>query len=207
MSGYLFKHAHHYAMNKNILIILGHPDSESFCGAIASAYESGARASGSSVKRIDLGKLCFDPVLHKGYREIQPLEPDLLEAREVLLKAVHIVFVYPVWWGAPPALLKGFFDRLFLPGFAFRFNGPKSVSWQRLLSERSARLLVTMDTPPWYYRMVYRMPGHHQMKRTILNFCGIRPVRISEFGPVRTSSPMQRRKWLEEASKLGLKGG
>ncbi|NTU98375.1 MAG: NAD(P)H-dependent oxidoreductase [Chlorobiaceae bacterium] len=193
-------------MNKNILIILGHPDSESFCGAIASAYESGAKVSGRQVKRIDLGRLRFDPVLHKGYREIQPLEPDLLEAKEAVVQADHIVFAYPVWWGAPPALLKGFFDRLFLPGFAFRFDGAKSVSWQRLLSNRSARLLVTMDTPPWYYRLVYRMPGHNQMKRTILNFCGIHPVRISEFGPIRTSNTGQRRKWLDEASALGRIG-
>ncbi|NTV99491.1 MAG: NAD(P)H-dependent oxidoreductase [Chlorobiaceae bacterium] len=192
-------------MDRNILIILGHPDSESYCGALASAYESGAKASGCKVTRIDLGKLRFDPVLHKGYSEIQQLEPDLLEAREALLRADHIVFVYPVWWGAPPALMKGFFERLFLPGFAFRFNGPTSASWKGLLSKRSARLLVTMDTPPWYYRMVYHMPGHNQMKRTILNFCGIQPVHISEFGPVKTSSPEQRQKWLDEVEELGRK--
>jgi NAD(P)H dehydrogenase (quinone) len=193
-------------MEKNILIILGHPDSGSFCGAIAKAYETGATKAGYSIKRLELGKLSFDPVLHKGYAEIQPLEPDLLDARESIIRADHLVFIYPVWWGGPPALMKGFFDRLFLPGFAYKFKTPTSISWERLLEKRSSRLLVTMDTPPWYFRLIYRMPGHNQMKRTILEFCGIHPVHISEFGPVKTSSPEQRKKWLEKVAELGRKG-
>jgi putative NADPH-quinone reductase len=190
-------------MNKNILIILGHPDSGSFCGALADAYEKGAKASGHDVRRIDLGSLSFDPVLHKGYAEIQPLEPDLLDAQAAITRADHLVFVYPIWWGGPPALLKGFFDRAFLPGFAFRFRENSTTSWERLLAKRTARLIVTMDTPPWYYRWVSRMPGHNQMKRTILGFCGVRPVSITEFGPVKSSNPEQRRKWLDEVSRHG----
>lgn len=193
-------------MKKNILIILGHPDSGSFCGALAGAYEQGAKAAGHEVRRIDLGRLGFDPVLHKGYAEIQPLEPDLLDAQAAINRADHLVFVYPIWWGAPPALLKGFFDRAFLPGFAFRFKEGSVSSWDRLLSGRSARLIVTMDTPPWYYRLVSRMPGHNQMKRTILGFCGVRPVSITEFGPVKSSSPEQRGKWLKRVSMLGEAG-
>ncbi|MBM3163587.1 MAG: NAD(P)H-dependent oxidoreductase [Chlorobi bacterium] len=193
-------------MKKNILIILGHPNSESFCGTMADAYEAGARSAGHTVARLDLGCLRFDPVLHKGYAEIQPLEPDLASAREAISSADHLVFVYPVWWGGPPALLKGFFDRLFLPGFAFKFQSSTALGWERLLARRSARLLVTMDTPPWYYRLVYRMPGHNQVRRTILGFCGVKPVSISEFGPVKTSSHETRSKWLGNVRKLGLLG-
>ena len=190
-------------MNKNILIILGHPNSKSFCGAIAGAYEDGAKSAGYAVTRLDLGSLRFDPVLHKGYTEIQALEPDLVEAQKAIKRADHLVFVYPVWWGGLPSLMKGFFDRLFLPGFAFTFKSPTALRWERLLAKRSARLLVTMDTPPWYYRWVYRMPGHNQVKRTILNFCGVKPVLISEFGPVKTSSQETRNKWLRMVTKLG----
>ncbi|NTU67871.1 MAG: NAD(P)H-dependent oxidoreductase [Chlorobiaceae bacterium] len=193
-------------MKKNILIILGHPDSASFCGALAGAYEQGAKAAGHEVRRIDLGRLSFDPVLHKGYAEIQPLEPDLLEVQAAITRADHLVFVYPIWWGAPPSLLKGFFDRSFLPGFAFRFKDSSSSSWERLLAKRTARLIVTMDTPPWYYRLVFRMPGHNQMRRTILEFCGVKPVSISEYGPVKSSSPEERRKWLTQVSLLGEAG-
>ena len=149
-----------------------------------------------------IGDLDFDPILHQGYKQIQALEPDLLQAQVNITWAQHLVFVYPTWWGAMPALLKGFIDRVFLPGFAFRYRD-NSPFWDRLLTGRSAHLLVTMDTPPWYYRWVFRMPGHNQMRRTILEFSGIKPVRVTSFGPVRPSTPQQRAKWLARACELG----
>jgi putative NADPH-quinone reductase len=141
-------------------------------------------------------------VLHEGYARIQPLEPDLVAAQAAIIWAEHLVFVYPIWWGAMPALLKGFIDRVFLPGFAFKYR-EGSVFWDRLLVGRSAQLLVTMDSPPWYFRWVVRMPGHNQMKRAILGFSGIKPVRIMNFGPVKSASQQQREKWLAQASLLG----
>jgi NAD(P)H dehydrogenase (quinone) len=119
--------------------------------------------------------------------------------------AQHLVFVYPIWWGAMPALLKGFIDRVFLPGFAFKYRSGSPL-WDRLLAGRSAHLFVTMDSPPWYFRWVYRMPGHQQMKRTILEFSGIRPVAITSFGPVRGSSVRQREKWLERVKASARRG-
>jgi putative NADPH-quinone reductase len=89
------------------------------------------------------------------------------------------------------------FDRLFLPGYAFKYREGSSF-WDRLLSGRSAHALVCMDTPPWYFRWVYRMPGHNQMKRTILEFCGIKPVQITSFGPVRHATAEKRERWLEQ---------
>jgi len=191
-------------MSKRILVILGHPDSDSLCSAIAASCVVGAREAGNEVKLISLGDLSFDPVLHKGYARIQELEPDLVAAQEAITWSQHIVFVYPTWWGGMPALLKGFLDRVFLPGFAFQYR-EGSRFWDRLLSGRSAHLFVTMDTPPWYYRLVYRMPGHNQMKRTILEFSGIKPVGITSFGPVRGSSQQQREKWLGLAKSCGYR--
>jgi putative NADPH-quinone reductase len=151
---------------------------------------------------ISLGSLSFDPILHNGYAAVQELEPDLVAAQAAITWAEHLVFVYPLWWGAMPALLKGFIDRVFLPGFAFKFRDG-SVFWDRLLAVRSAHLLVTMDTPPWYYRWVSGMPGHKQMKHTILGFSGVKPVAISNFGPVKSSTPEQREKWLAQARGFG----
>lgn len=190
-------------MSKRILVILGHPVDGSFCGAIADSYCKGAATAGYEVQRLSLGRLSFDPVLHNGYAVIQELEPDLATAQAAITWAEHIVFVYPIWWGAMPALMKGFIDRVFLPGFAFKFRD-NSALWDRLLVGRSAHLLVTMDTPGWYFRWVYRMPGHNQMKRTILEFSGIRPVTVSGFGPVRNSTPEKREKWLARAYAYGL---
>jgi len=109
-------------MKVNILVILGHPDTNSFCGSLTKAYIDSAKASGSEVRELQLGKLEFDPILWNGYNKIQELEPDLAKAQELILWSNHIVFVYPNWWGAMPALMKGFFDRVFLPGFAFKYR-------------------------------------------------------------------------------------
>lgn len=194
------------AQSRNIAVILGHPDRTSLCGALAAAYVEGARSAGATVREINLGELVFDPVLRQGYTRIQPLEPDLIAAQETIVWADTVVFVYPNWWGSAPALLKGFVDRTFLPGFAFKYRENSSL-WDRLLSGRSARLIVTMDSPPWYYRWVARQPGHQMMRRAILGFCGIKPVRISEFGPVRRSSEQTRDRWLQRAGALGRKDG
>jgi putative NADPH-quinone reductase len=193
-------------MSKNILLILGHPATDSFCAQLAESYLKGATEAGCAVRALRLAELSFDPILHEGYRQVQPLEADLQRAQQDILWASHVVFVYPTWWGAMPALLKGFIDRIFLPGFAFRYHD-KGSGWDRLLAGRSAELLVTMDSPPWYYRWVFRMPGHQQMKRTILGFCGFRPVRVHSFGAVIHSTPEKRARWLREAHTLGLRAG
>lgn len=190
-------------MRKRVLVILGHPSEASLCGAIANAYLKGAQAAEHEVRFLSLGKLKFDPILRDGYNTIQALEPDLVAAQKSIAWAEHLVFVYPIWWGSIPAILKGFFDRIFLPGFAFKFR-KNALMVDGLLRHRTAHLIATMDTPPWYYWLVYRMPGHNQMKRTILEFCGIKPVKISSFGPVKNSQASTREKWLTSAYKFGM---
>lgn len=189
------------------LVVLGHPDSESFCSHLANTYVDHARSAGREVQLLRLGDLEFDPILWEGHKKgTQPLEPDLVAAQRAITWAEHLVFVYPIWWGAMPALLKGFIDRVFLPSFAFKYRS-NSSSWDKLLRGRQADLLVTMDAPPWYFRWVQRMPGHHQMQRAILEFCGVSPVRISSFGPVHSASDQQRRRWLDRVAQLARRGG
>lgn len=183
-------------MSKKVLILLGHPSSLSFCDALAEAYGKAARAAGHEVRLLRLGALQFDPILHEGYHQIQALEPDLLEAQAAIRWAEHLSFVFPIWWGSVPALLKGFLDRVLLPGFAFRFQPGLALPVQ-LLQGRSAHLLVTMDTPPWYFRWIYRMPGIHQMQKTTLEFCGIKPVKTLCLGVIKDAAPSQRAAWLD----------
>ncbi|WP_166242274.1 NAD(P)H-dependent oxidoreductase [Paenibacillus turpanensis] len=189
---------------KNIVVIIGHPDPESYCAALARAYEEGAIESHAQVRTIDLASIQFDPNLKYGYRQRTELEQDLKEAQELIRWADHLVFVYPTWWGAMPAILKGFIDRIFLPGFAFQ-SPENSLLWEKLLKGRSARLIVTMDTPSWYNRWIYKHAGHNVMKRNILHFCGIKPVRITEVGPVKPSSAALRASWLKQMKQLGSK--
>jgi len=189
-------------MKKNILVILGHPDKDSFCGALASTYIESARATDSEVRELQLGELKFDPTLWKGYNKIQELEPDLVKAQELIQWSNHMVFVYPNWWGTMPALMKGFFDRVFLPGFAFKYRDSSGLP-DKLLSGRTAHLIVTMDTPAWYYRWIFHRPGHNEMKRTILEFCGIKVTQITELAPVKESTLQQRDKWINIVKAYG----
>ena len=188
-------------MSKRVLIILGHPSTDSFCGAIATCYFEAATQAGREVRIMQLGALNFDPVLHEGYNQIQTLEQDLLDAQADIMWAEHLVFVFPLWWGGVPALLKGFIDRTFLPGFAFKYRQGK-VFPDKLLKGRTAHLLVAMDTAPWYYKWVYWMPGLHQMRKHTLAFCGIKPLTTLMFGPVLTSTTTQRQRWLQQAMAL-----
>ena len=185
-----------------ILIINGHPDKESFCFALAERYKLGAESLNTECNLINLIDLKFNPILSSGYREVSPLEPDLVMMQQAIINADHIVFVYPNWWGTYPALLKGFIDRVFLPNFAFKYveNSPLP---KQLLKGRSARLIVTMDTPKWYYWLVLRNPGHRTMKTGILGFTGIKPVSISTFTVVKSSNELKRKKWLVEVEELG----
>jgi putative NADPH-quinone reductase len=188
-------------MARNIAVILGHPDSRSFCAAIASAYAQAAELAGNSVRLCRLGELAFDTTLHHGYTSIQELEPDLRDMQASILWASHLVFVYPNWWGSMPSLLKGFFDRTFVPGFAFKYR-KNSHFWDKLLVGRSADVFITMDTPSWYNWLIYNRPGHNQIKKAILEFCGVKPVRINAFGPVRDATVVQREKWLSKVTQM-----
>jgi putative NADPH-quinone reductase len=187
---------------KKILIINGHPDKSSFCSALADRYKKGADTNGDECRLVHLIDLNFNPILTYGYRLVSELEPDLLKIQQDILHADHLVFVYPTWWGTYPALLKGFIDRVFLPNFAFKYH-KDSPFWDKLLKGKTARIITTMDTPKWYYWLIYRSPGHNSIKRAILEFCGIKPVKITTFGIMKSSDDKKRKKWLDEVEILG----
>ena len=191
---------------KNILIINGHPNSSSFCYELAKRYETGAKQSGATAKLFNLIDLEFSPILKYGYTKRTELEPDLIKVQNEIQNADHLVFVYPNWWGTYPALLKGFIDRVFLPKFAFKYRD-NSLRWDKLLSGKTARLIVTMDTPKWYYSLVYKKSGHNSMKISVLKFCGVKPVKISSFGPIKTANDQKLNKWLDSIEITGKKDG
>ncbi len=193
---------------KKIVILLGHPDGSGMCGALADAYERGARSSGYSVDRLNIGEMTFDPILHKGYRERQELEPDLCRFQELVIACDHFVIIHPVWWVGMPALLKGLFDRAWLPGSAFRYmkmkNGRRMIFWHRLMRGKTARIIVASGTSPWLVRM---LPGNvnAQLKWGILWFAGFR-TRTTWFGPSENIPEARRAHWLAKVEALGGKG-
>ena len=187
---------------KKILIINGHPNKESFCFALAESYKKGADSTSSICKLVHLIDLKFNPILTFGYRKMSELEPDLIMIQQEILWADHLVFVYPNWWSTFPALLKGFIDRVFVPGFAFKYH-KKDPFWDKLLKGKTARLIVTMDTPKWYYWVINKNAGHNAMRIGVLEFCGIKPVKISVFSGIKSSDDKKRKKWLQEVMDLG----
>lgn len=186
-----------------ITAVLGHPLADSFCAALLEAYLTGARNAGAEVRTHILSEKAFDPILHRAYRVIQELEPDLKIIQEDIRWADHLVFAFPIWWGVPPALMKGFLDRILVPGFAYKYATPHSLLQDKLLKGRSGRILCTMDSPTWYYRLFIGSPGLRMMKNSVLKFCGISPVHISAFGSVKLSSESRRQAWLKKAEQTG----
>lgn len=171
----------------NVLILNGNSEKESFSRSICAAYAEGARQAGHQVTVVHIGEMQFDPVLHEGHHSIQPLEPDLVHFQEMVKAARHIVIVYPTWWGGLPAILKGLFDRSFYQGFAYQYH-EKDPFWDKLLKGRSAHIITTMDAPTIWYWFAYRSAGNNMLKRAILQFCGISPVKTTLIGNVRNKN-------------------
>lgn len=188
---------------KKILIINGHPDKESFNYAISESYKSGAISSGAEIEELKIAELTFNPNLQFGYRKRTELEPDLINAQEKIKWADHLVWIYPVWWGSVPAIMKGFIDRVFLPGFAFK-KREGSVWWDKYLTGKSARLICTLDQPAWYYKWFYGNPSHNAMKKLTMQFVGVKKVKITTIGPLRLSKDKFRKNWLTKIERLGM---
>ncbi|QQQ29759.1 NAD(P)H-dependent oxidoreductase [Chryseobacterium indoltheticum] len=189
---------------KKIALINGHPNHESFNFALAEAYKKGVEDSGAEIKEIIIRDLDFNPNLQFGYQRRMDLEPDLLKAWEIIQWADHLVWVHPVWWGGLPAITKGFIDRLFLPGLAFKYR-ENSVWWDKFLTDKTAHIITTIDQPGWYYRMFYGRPSINQLKKSTLEFCGVKPVKVTYIGIIKNSKEEQRQKWIENVYSLGRK--
>ena len=187
---------------KEILLINGHPDKESYCHALAAAYFKGACQTTDHITQLNIADLVFNPNLAYGYRKRTPLEPDLEYALEKIKKADHIVWVFPMWWYGIPAIMKGFIDRTFLPGIAFDYVKGKPLP-KKLLKGKTARIILTADTPQWYDYLVMKRPTLNQFKRGTLQFCGINPVKTTYIAPIKDSKNTFREKWLKKVETLG----
>jgi len=174
----------------HVLILDGHPDERRLVSALLDHY-AGSLQPGATVQRIAVRDLSFDVNLRRGYGADQDWEADLHDVGAAVTACDHLVVGFPLWWGGEPARLKGLLDRVVLPGFAFRYR-KRGPFWDRLLAGRSADVIVTMDTPPWYLRAVYGDPVGRRWRRQVLGFCGFDPVRVFRFGPTRRGEAKQR---------------
>jgi putative NADPH-quinone reductase len=189
---------------KKILVLLGNPDKNTFSGKLASAYVEAAKGAGHSVERVDIEDLDFDPVLHKGYKVIQELETDLAALQEKINWADHLVFIYPNWWCTMPALLKGLFDRMWLPGFAFNFDKVNKKLIQRLKG-KSARVIIVAGTHSPFMTWWKFGDYTNEIAHGILGFAGVK-TRVTAYGPSEKVGEKILDRWSAEVRKLGKKG-
>jgi putative NADPH-quinone reductase len=187
----------------NIAIIQGHPDGggSHLCHALADAYCKGAQRAGHSIRVVDIGKTPF-PLLRTQHEfEHGALPAELNDARDAIAWANHLVLIYPLWLGEMPAIVKGFLEQVLRPGFAFEAGGR---GWSPKLRGKTARVVVTMGMPAAVYRWFFGAHGLKSLRRNILSFVGIRPVRATLLGLVESVSPKKRARWLAKLEKLGL---
>ena len=187
-----------------ILVIQAHPDGSQphFCHALAQAYEDAAREAGHEVQRVDLAALDFPLLRSRVEWEDGPLPASLKPAQEGIAWAEHLVFFFPLWLGGMPALLKGFLEQVARPGFALGRSG--EGGWPtKLLTGRSARVVVTMGMPALVYRWVFRAHSLKALERNILGFVGIAPIHETLIGLVEGMSDKHRQGWLRRLATLG----
>jgi putative NADPH-quinone reductase len=189
-----------------VAVIQGHPDGAGghLCHALAEAYCTGARRAAHDVRVIDVGKLQFPLLRTKRDFDDRSIPHQLDRAQQDIAWADHLVLIYPLWLGEMPAIVKGFFEQVMRPGFAYDLGGGKR--WTGRLRGKTARVVVTMGMPASVYRWYFGAHSLKSLRRNILSFVGIKPVRSTVQGLVEAASAQRRGAWLVKLEKLGFEG-
>jgi putative NADPH-quinone reductase len=183
-----------------IAIFVGHARRGTYCEALGEAYRRGAAAGGHQATLFVTSKMAFDPILHEGFAKIQPLEPDLQAAHEAIIAADHLVLIFPLWLGTLPAIFKGFLERVLQPDLV---EPSKQGKYTKFLKGKSARVIMTMGMPGFIYRWYFGAFALRMLKRNILGFVGVAPVRATIHGMIEAVSQERRQSWLADAESLG----
>lgn len=194
-------------MQRRIVIIQGHPDPAGghFCHALAEAHAAGAEAAGHGVETITPARLRLPPLETKAAFEAPP-PPEVAEAQRVIGAAGHLVLIFPLWLGGMPAVLKGFLEQVFRPGFLL-LDPAKGWGSAKRLAGVSARIVVPMGMPALAYRWWFGAHGVKSLESGILGLAGIRPVRTTYLGMVESATEAKRARWLAEMRRLGARAG
>ena len=180
----------------NLLIIYTHPNHNSLCHAMLEQVQRGVTTHGDAVetRMIDLYADGFNPALlfneHKRRRDMHS-DPELDRYRELVRWADQLVFIYPIWWGRPPAMLLGFFDRMMASGFAYQYRRKNDLFPEGLLKGKSVVCISTMKGPTGYLQFWFGNVHRILLRRVLFNYVGIRKVKFWEFGNMETTKGTQ----------------
>ncbi|WP_404374589.1 NAD(P)H-dependent oxidoreductase [Vreelandella aquamarina] len=191
-------------MSQRILILQGHPDASQahLCHSFADHYSEGAQANGHEVRLINIASLEFPLLRSQQEWQTSPLPASLTAAQESIGWCQHLVLIFPLWLGDMPALVKAFLEQVLRPGFAFEYVEGNPLG-KKGLTERTARVVVTMGMPAMIYRHLYRAHSVKSLERNILGFVGFSPVRETLIGSIETMSEQKRNEWFRKLHKLG----
>lgn len=189
-------------MSKRVLVLAANPKKNSFVNSLAETYARSAEKN-NEVRLLNISDMEFNMDLLAGYEQSCAMEDSLKSFQDSLEWCEHLVILTPLWWGSLPAKFKGLIDRTFLPGFAFQYEKGKSIP-KKLLNGKTARIVMTMDTPPWYYSLFQGAPAIKQLKENTLEFVGFHKVKSKMIGPIISSTEESRVKWVNYVSKLGF---
>jgi len=189
----------------HVLLIYTHPNHTSFNFAIYNQVLKTLKENGkdTKIRTTDLYEEGFEPALifnaNKKRRNMHE-DPELIKYREDLLWADHIVFIYPIWWGRPPAMLLGYIDKLITANFAYKYNKPTDLTPVGLFKGKKVTCISTMNGPTGYPMVMLNNAHKVLMKRGIFKFIGIKKVKFLEFGNVDKNGRV-RDKILEKVRK------
>ena len=188
----------------NVLVLLAHPTPGSFNHAIAEAVVNTLEQLGHSGFFHDLYAEGFDPVLPPEEVLGDEVDPVVREHCEQLTTVDGIIIVHPNWWGMPPAILKGWVDRVVRPEVAYRFEEGDSGEGVPvgLLNAKAAIVFNTSNTPEYREQEVFGDPLENLWKTCIFDLCGVKEFHRKNFSVVVTSTEEERKGWLEETAAL-----
>jgi len=190
---------------KLALVVIANPTSNSLSHAMAQVSEATLRAQNYEVAVHDLYEERFDPVQPVGESENTSSSDDLVELHCAQLARADLILIFhPNWWGQPPAILKGWIDRVFRLGIAYGY--PPGASYEGvpigLLPARHAIIINTSNTPPEREAAIFGDPLDTLWRRCIFGLCGVSSVVRRMYSPVSGSTPAQREAWLAEVASL-----
>ncbi len=185
----------------NVLIVTAHPSKKGFTHTIAAQYAHEKEARGHDVFIMDLYKKKYtQPFLtYEHSQKENKISATQRTIQERIIWADEVVFVFPIWWFGPPAILKNFLDQNFTSGFAYKYN--KSGVRRELLEGRTARVFTTADGPYWVYT-AFRIGAYFRWKYGVLGFCGIELLSFDTFAEMfKRTEPHLRERMLARVSE------
>ena len=189
----------------HVLVVLAHPNSDSFSHAVADRACVGLRGAGHDVQVLDLYALGFRAAMsrddHVAYHSDHPtIDPMVADHGALILRSDALVFVYPTWWSSLPAILKGWLERVMVPGVAFVFNDKGKVR-PGLTNVRRIVGISTYGSPRSYVRVI-NDNGRRTLTRALRLNTGLR-TRTSWLGlyAIDSATPAQRTEFLDNVEQ------